>query len=295
MVALQYGDEAEEEPRGLARARHDVERLEAGLSRALLSTPPDVLRAIADRAARAEAAVARWQARVGEPPPLDESRAAAVDAAVDEVRAARAGQDVALRERHRLLATGNGAGLLGLGVAGGLVLLGSSPMALSVAVAVTASPIGPIVASWMATQRCSLAARRVGVARSEWAAALDAAGAPTMGALAALRIATKAWERRKEEAAVAVEAARPHQRAWYRLAGPGVPPTDVDEVLARIEALRQAQLRLLGLLIESVVERRAMDVLAPAAEVAQPTAAPTWLEDALERFRRANRPRLFGS
>ena len=295
MVALQYGDEAEEEPRGLARARHDVERLEAGLSRALLSTSPDVLRAIADRAARAEAAVARWQARVGERPALDESRAAAVDAAVDEVRAARAGQDVALRERHRLLATGNGAGLLGLGVAGGLVLLGSSPMALPVAVAVTASPIGPIVASWMATQRCSLAARRVGVARSEWAAALDAAGAPTMGALAALRIAVKAWERRAAEAAVAVEAARPHQRAWYRLAGPGVPPTAVDEVLARIEELRQAQLRLLGLLIESVVERRAMDVLAPAAEVAQPAAAPTWLEEALERFRRANRPRLFGS
>jgi hypothetical protein len=295
VVALQYGDEAEEEPRGLARARHDVERLEAGLSRALLSTPPDVLRAIADRAARAEAAVARWQARVGERPPLDESRAAAVDAAVDEVRAARAGQDVALRERHRLLATGNGAGLLGLGVAGGLVLLGSSPMALSVAVAVTASPIGPIVASWMATQRCSLAARRVGVARREWAAALDAAGAPTMGALAAQRIAVKAWERRSAEAAVAVEAARPHQRAWYRLAGPGVPPTDVDGVLARIEDLRRAQLRLLGLLIEQVVERRAMDVLAPAAEVAQPAAAPTWLEDALDRFRRANRPRLFGS
>lgn len=295
MVALQYGDEAEEEPRGLARARHDVERLEAGLSRALLSTPPDVLRAIADRAARAEAAVARWQARVGERPSLDEQRAAGVDAAVDEVRAARAGQDVALRERHRLLATGNGAGLLGLGVAGGLVLLGSSPMALPVAVAVAASPIGPIVASWIATQRCSLAARRVGVARSEWASALEAAGAPTMGALAAQRIAVKAWERRSAEATVAVETARPQQRAWYRLAGPGVPPTDVDEVLTRIEDLRQAQLRLLGLLIEQVVERRAMDVLAPAAEVAQPSAAPTWLEDALERFRRANRPRLWGS
>jgi hypothetical protein len=295
VVALQYGDEAEEEPRALARARHDVERLEAGLSRALLSTSPDVLRAIADRAARAEAAVARWQARVGERPALDESRAAAVDAAVEEVRAARAGQDVALRERHRLLATGNGAGLLGLGVAGGLVLLGSSPMALPVAVAVTASPIGPIVASWMATQRCSLAARRVGVARREWADALHAAGAPTMGALAAQRIAVKAWERRAAEAAVAVEAGRPHQRAWYRLAGPGVPPTDVEDVLARIEALRQAQLRLLGLLIESVVERQAMEVLAPAAEVAQPAAAPSWLEEALERFRRANRPRLFGS
>lgn len=295
MVALQYGDEAEEEPRGVARARLDVARVEAGLSRSLFSTPPDVLRAIAERAARAEAAVARWQARVGDRPALDETRAAAVDAAVDEVRAARAGQDAALRDRHRLLATGNGAGLLGLGVAGGLVLLGSSPMALPVAVAVAASPIGPTVAGWMATQRCSLAARRVGVARADWAAALDAAGAPTMGALAALRIAVKAWERRAAEAEVAVEAARPHLRAWYRLAGPGVPPGDVDAVLARIEALRQAQLRLLGLLIGEVVERRAMDVLAPAAEVTRPASAPTWLEDALERFRRANRPRLWGA
>lgn len=295
MVALQHGYEAEEEPRGLARARHDVDRLEAGLSRALLSTSPDVLRAIADRAARAEAAVARWQARVGERPSLDEACAVAVDVAVEEVRSARAGQDAALHERHRLLATGNGAGLLGLGVAGALVLLGSSPMALPVAVAVAASPIGPIVAGWMATQRCSLAARRVGVARLQWASALDAAGAPTMGALAARRIAVKAWERRTAEAAVAVEAARPHQRAWYRLAGPGVPPTDVEDVLARIEQLRQAQLRLLGLLISEVVERRAMDVLAPPAEVAAPAEPPSWLEEALERFRRANRPRLWGS
>lgn len=294
MVALQHGYEADVAPVGLTEARDEVDRLGAGLSRALLTAPPDVVRAIADRARAAEAAVARWQARVGEPPVLDDAAEAAVHAAVAEVQAARQGQNVALHERHRLLATGNGAGVLGLGVACGLVFLGVSPMGLPVAVAVAAAPIGPCVAGWRATQRCSLAARRVGTARSEWASALERAGAATMGELAARRVARTAWERRGAEAEAAEEAARPQIRAWYRLAGPGVPPTDVEDVIARVEALRQAQLRLLGLLLSEVVERQAMDVLAPPAEVADPTAPPSWLEDALTRLRAGGRLRLFG-
>lgn len=294
MVALHYGYEADVEAADLSEARREVERLEAGLSRSLLATPPDVLRAIAERARIAEAAVARWQARVGERPDHDPAADAAVAAAVEEVQAARLDQNAALHERHRLLAAGNGAGVLGLGVAGGLVLLGVSPMALPVAVAVAASPIGPVVSAWMAAQRCSLAARRVFTARAQWSAALDAARAPTMGALAARRIALAAWERRQAEADVAAEAARPQLRTWYRLAGPGIPPTDVEDVLARIEALRQAQLRLLGRLLAEVVERQAMAVLAPPAEVAEPTAAPSWLSDALDRIRAGGRLRLFG-
>lgn len=295
MVALQHRYEPDEEPKARATARHEVERLEAGLSRALLATPPASLRVTAERARLAEAAVARWQERVGERPALDPAADAAVVEAMEEVQAARAGQNDALRQRHRLLATGNGAGLVGLGVAGGLVLAGSSPMALPVAVAVATAPIGPVIAGWMATQRCSLAARRLGVARTRWSERLAATGAPTMGELAALRIAIKAWERRRDEAAVAVEAARPHQRAWYLLAGPGVAPTEVEDVIARIETLRQAQIRLLGGLVGELVEERAMEVLAPAAEVAEPTAAPSWLSDALDRFRSGNRLRLWGS
>jgi len=294
VVALLHRYEADEEPKALAAARDEVDRLEAGLSRALLATPPDALRAIAERARLAEAAVARWQARVGARPVLDVAADAAVVEAMGEVKAARAGQNVALRERHRILATGNGLGLLGLGVAGGMVLLGSSPMALPVAVAVAASPIGPVVAGWMATQRCSIAARRVGIARAQWTERLEATGAATMGDLAARRIAVKAWERRRDEAEVATETARPHQRAWYRLAGPGVPPTDVEDVIARIEQLRQAQLRLVGCLLGELVERRAMDVLAPPAEVAEPTAPPSWLSDALDRIRSGHRLRLWG-
>jgi chorismate mutase len=295
VVALQHGFEADVAPAGLTEARDEVDRLSAGLSRALLAAPPDVVRAIAERARLAEAAVARWKARVGEPPALDDAAEAAVHAAVTEVQAARAHQNTALHDRHRILATGNGAGVLGLGVAGGLVLFGLSPMGLPVAVAVAASPIGPCVAGWLAAQRCSVAARRVGTARAAWSSALERAGATTMGELSARRVARAAWERRCREAEVAEETARPQIRAWYRLAGPGIPPTDVEDVIDRIEELRQAQLRLLGMLLSEVVERHAMDVLAPPAEVADPTAAPTWLEEALARFRGgAPRLRLFG-
>ncbi|HVF33325.1 MAG TPA: hypothetical protein VM933_09845 [Acidimicrobiales bacterium] len=295
-MALHQRYEADDEPADLASARAEVEWRTAGLSRALLATPPDTLRTIAERARLAEVALGRWQARVGARPALDPVADEAVLAAVGEVQAARAQQNVALHERHRLLATGNGCGLLGLGVAAVQIFaFGSSPMALPVAVAVAASPIGPLVSGWLAAQRCSIAARRLLVARARWSSALDAAGVATMGDLAARRIAAAAWERRSAEAEAAVEAARPHQRAWYRLAGPGVPPTEVDAVLDRVEELRQAQLRLLGRLLAHVVEGRAMSVLAPVEEVASPTSPPSWLDEALDRIRKGGRLRLWGS
>ena len=276
---------ASAEPSAVAEARAEVARREAGLSRALLATPPSELRRIAAAAARAEAAVARWQARVGERPALDADADAAVRQAVADVTTARADQNTALFERHKLLALGNVLGLTALGVAGGLVALGMPPMELPVAVAVVSAAGGPLTAGWLATQRCSLAARNVGTARGRWAAALEATGMASMGDLAARRVAVVAWERRCREAAAAVEAARPHQRAWYRLAGPGVSPDDVEEILGRIESLRLALLRLLGALLAERVEGSAMAVLAPAAELAEPEAAPSWLDEALARLR----------
>jgi hypothetical protein len=115
-----------------------------------------------------------------------------------------------------------------------------------------------------------------------------------MGDLAARRVAQAAWQRRCTEADAAEEAARPQIRAWYRLAGPGIPPTEVDDVIERIEALRQAQLRLVGLLLSELVEQRAMAVLAPPEELADPTASPSWLDAALDRLRNGHRLRLFG-
>ena len=287
MLALHHLWESAEDPAAVAIAdlRAEVARLEAGLSRALLSTPPSEIRRLAAQAARAEAAVARWQARVGERPALDADADAAVLAAVAAVTAARADQNTALYERHKLLAFGNALGVLALGVAGGMIGLGVAPMDAPVAMAVVSAAGGPLTAGWLATQRCSLAARNVGTARATWAAALEATGMANMGDLAARRVAIAAWERRCREAAAAVEAARPHQRPWYRLAGPGVSPDDVDDVLARVEALRGALLRLLGLLLAERVEGSAMAVLAPPAEVAEPEAAPSWLDDALTRLR----------
>ena len=287
MLALHHLWESAEDPAAaaIAELRGEVARLEAGLSRALLSTPASEIRRVAAQAARAEAAVARWQARVGERPALDADADAAVLAAVAEVTAARADQNAALYERHKLLALGNALGLLALGVAGGMIGLGAAPMDAPVAMAVVSAAGGPLTAGWLATQRCSLAARSVGSARARWAAALEATGMASMGDLAARRVAIAAWERRCREAAAAVEAARPHQRPWYRLAGPGVSPDDVGDVLARVEALRAALLRLFGLLLAERVEGSAMAVLAPPAEVAQPEASPTWLDDALTRLR----------
>lgn len=290
MVALHQRWEAADEPTSVYEARREVERLGAGLSRALLATPPDELRAIAERAATAEAAVERWKARVGERPDLDPSADAAVVDAVAEVTAARADQNLALFERHRLLAIGNATGVLAMGAAGGLVALGVPPMELPVAIAVVSAAGGPLTAAFLATQRCSLAARRVGAARARWAEALRDAGAETMGALAARRVAVVAWERRTKEADAAGEAARPNQRAWYRLAGPGVPPTDADLVLERIESLRHSQLRLLGALLAERVERSAMSILAPPSEVARPSAPPSWLDRV-----RGNKLRLWPS
>lgn len=286
MLALHHlWESAEEPPAAVAEARAEVQRLEAGLSRALLSTPRGEIRRLAAQAARAEAAVARWQARVGERPALDADADAAVFAAVADVTAARAEQNAALYERHKLLAFGNALGLLALGAAGGMMALGVAPMEAPVAVAVVSAAGGPLTAGWLATQRCSIAARDVGTARAKWGAALEATGMASMGDLAARRLAVAAWERRCREAAAAVEAARPHQRAWYRLAGPGVSPADVDDVIARVEALRQALLRLLGARLAERVEGSAMAVLAPAAEVAEPEAPPSWLDDALDRLR----------
>jgi hypothetical protein len=283
VVALHHRWESADEPAAVAQARAEVARLSAGLSQKLLATPPAELRRLALAAARAEAAVARWQERVGERPAFDAALDADVAAAVEAVRAARTEQNVAIRERQKLLAIGNGIGLACLGIAGGMVTLaGLGPMDLAVAVAVVSAAGGPLTAGWLATQRCSLAARDVGVARSKWAAALEATGLGTMGELAARRLAVAAWERRCKEAEAAVEAARPHQRAWYRLAGPGVPPTSVNDVLARIDALRAALLRLLGALLAEQVEGQAMDIL---DEPEAPAAEPTWLDDALARLR----------
>lgn len=285
MVAVRQPYEVPEEPDHVATARAAVDQLEGTLGRSLLAVPPDVLRSIAARAARAEAAAQRWEARVGDRPPLVAVADAAAVAAKAAFDASRLEREETVDACTRWMARGNLAGIAALAAAAALVSIGRSPMELPVATAVAAAPIGPLVSGWMSARGSTLAVQRERAARSRWSEALEETGLPTMGALAARRVALAAWERRREEARAARDGARPQIRAWHRLAGPGVPPAEVEEVLARVEALRRTQLRLLGALLAARVERSAMAVLAPEAEVSAPDAAPRWLDEALQRFR----------
>lgn len=278
----------------MAAARADVERLQTGIPRALLATPPDVLRSIAARAARARRAAERWQQRVGPRPELADDAEAKVFEAKDAFASSTAVREKVLDQCSLLLTRGNAVAVVALAAAGSFALLGRSPMGLAVAVAIAAAPLGPLTAMWLAASRCSIASRDQQEARQRWAAALEATGVSSMGALAALRLAVRAWHQREREAAAAWEGARPHLRAWHRLAGPGVPPEDVETAVARIEELRSAQLRLFGVLLDEHVSARVMHVLEPEAEIAEPEAAPTWLEEALTRFR-GGKLRLWGT
>jgi len=322
VVALQHfvetPDDAGERALPHADARAEVERLGAGLSRALLAASPEAVGSLAARAAEAGAAAARRRARVGERPALDPDANAAVVVAVAEYRGACAARLTNEVERNRVLAVGNAAGVAGLAVAGVLSMAGVPVMAIPVAVAIVGAAVGPATACVIALNRTSLAVRRVLVARADWSAALDRAGLPTMGALQARRVAVAGWERGVAEAEAAEQAAIPHLRAWHRMAGPGVPPGDAEALVDQVARLRSAQLHLLSLLIEDRMravppvvaapdpEIAAADdatatvvqPLTPAAEVVGRTPSPRapvgprrpeplagWLHDALDRIR----------
>jgi hypothetical protein len=289
VVALQHRVETADEQVvdddvSLTSARADVERLEAGLSRALLAASADDIRRLAKRASDALAVVERRRERAGERPDLDPAADAAVRAAVARYRAACAARSTIGETRQRLLARGNAAAVTSLGAAGLLVAAGVAPMALPVAFFVVASTVGPATATAMAATRRTDAQRAVAAAREAWVEALEQAGVATMGALSARRLAVRAWERHNAEVALAEEAAAPHLRAWHRVAGPGVDPADVEAVLAQVAALRAAQLRLLAVHLSQRAaepEPEAVVVLEPVVDV-RPA---SWFDDALERIR----------
>ena len=286
MVAIQraFVGHAEAVPTGIEAARADVERRSAGLSRALLALTPGGLRELATEATRAAAAAERRRARVGERPDLDVDADAAVAAAVEEFHLACAARAIAAEQRQRLLAIGNGAGLASFIAAGGLLAAGAQAMAAPVAVLVVGAAAGPVTTAVLSLHRASLAVRDVLVARSRWAAALEDAGCSTMGALHARRLAVAGWQRREAEAAAAEEAAQRSLRAWQLVAGPGVPPSDVEVVVERWRGVRAAQLRLLGLLLEARLHAPAPRP-APALVPPSPTVALGWFSSALEKLR----------
>src|SRR5439155_22387845 len=91
--------------------------------------------------------------------------------------------------------------------------------------------------------------------------AFEEAGAGTPGQLHAARVRLESWQRRRAEAAAAREVAKRRREAWHRLAGPRADPSRVEELLDRVEALRQAQLKLLAACLVELSARRAGQVL----------------------------------
>lgn len=314
MVALQqpYFEVPAEAP-AVAAARFELDRLQTGLPRALLAAPADVVRALAERALHADAVVSRRRALMGERPALDDfAEAAVTEAAADYERACAASSEARSRA-HVLLAQGNVVALGCLGVAGSLHLSGLHPMATPVVAFVVGAAGAPLAAVAVALRGRARATAAVIGARGRWGAALEAAGVPTMGALAARRLAVSAWEQRQREVEVAEQAAARQRRAWQRLAGPGVPPEEVEVLLERLVALRWAQLRLLAALLEYRARTVASAPVAlfaepepegelltepPPATEAEPEAEPppappsaevpplaSWLDEAMERLR----------
>jgi hypothetical protein len=314
VVALQqpYFEVPAEAP-AVAAARLELDRLQTGLPRALLAAPADVVRALAERALHADAVVGRRRALMGERPALDDLAEAAVTEAAAAYEQACAASSEARSRAHLLLAQGNVVALGCLGVAGSLHLSGLHPMATPVVAFVVGAAGAPLAAVAVSMRRRARATAVVTGARGAWGAALEAAGVPTMGALAARRLAVSAWEQRQREVEVAEQAAARQRRAWQRLAGPGVPPGEVEVLLERLVALRRAQLRLLAALLEDRAHAVASGPLALAAEpepeaelLSQPPPRPeaeleaepppalppaevappaSWLDEAMERLR----------
>ena len=120
--------------------------------------------------------------------------------------------------------------------------------------------------------------------------ALNEIGVATYGQLRAAEVQLEAWERRQREATATREVAKRHRATWHRLAGPKAEPANVDALLQRVEALRQAQLRLFGECLRELSARRASEVLdLTAAEVIEltppPAALPSRFTDVLDRIR----------
>lgn len=234
----------------MAAARRELDRLQTGLPRAVLAAPTEAIRDLAERALHAEAVVSRREALLGDRPGLDDAAEAAVMEAAAAHQQACAARSRTRTGAHVLLAQGNVVALGCLGLAGSLQLSGVHPMATPVVAAVVGAAGAPFAAAVVSARRRARARAAVAAARQRWASALETAGAPTMGALAARRLAVSAWELRRRELEVAEEAAARQRRAWQRLAGPGARAEEVESLLERLAALRRAQLRLLAALLE---------------------------------------------
>jgi hypothetical protein len=189
-----------------------------------------------------------------------------------------------------MLALGNAFGVVALAGSAALAFavgLGSTP----VLVGMVSAASGPLLGAGSGAMRRVQASQAVQRTAYRASCALGDVGISTFGQLRAGELQLEAWERRQREATAAREVAKRHRATWHRLAGPKADPSNVDALLHRVEALRQAQLRLVGECLREVSARRASAVLdLTANEVIAltpppPAALPHRFAEVLDRIR----------
>ena len=260
MVAVRFVAPIDAQPAqsdAIVEAVSKVERAASGLTRDLLCAKPSSLRALASAAREADSAFTARQAKVGEAPPRADADCAAL-AAWDELVRARREFAALGTERFRLLWWGNCFGVVALAFGGVLLVLGIEVMAPPVTAAVVAAATGPLLAFGVSLLRRLQASQAIQRAEAEWSGALRATGLETLGALRAREVQRNAWHRRVGEARAAREQAARCRESWHRLAGAHVPPESVDEVIARIERVRRAQIELVGVCLAQITANRAL-------------------------------------
>ena len=273
--------------RQFAEARAEVERLAAGIPVSALATPPTVLRDLAGAALCAERTAAARALRLGARPGDASADRVALDAWDDLGRAVDE-YEVGCDEAQRAFACGNVMGVAGLVASGALVLAGVDHAHGVVASFVLGAASGPVLGGGVGLLRRQTARNALDLARLRWRQALDATGLETLGALRARSVARNGWERRSAEVELLRCEARRRREAWHRIAGPKTAPERVEELVDRIEAVRQAQLRLVKLCFEEVL-RRESDGPAVVVDLVRPLELaadePNRFEALLEKMR----------
>lgn len=224
----------------LARLRHA--QAEAAVARATAGTAarrvPPAARGVAPAAVRAAAATllaarraVRATASLGPRPELDREAARRAHAAHASVLEARAAWRRRLGRTSRVLAAANVAGVVL--VAARLRTAAVDPLFPLVAVL-------PLVALVHAGVTMAHGVRRARTATIARRAALDAAGVPTMSALAARTTRADAWEARAARLAAAGAAMEDAERSWRALVGLRVDPAQGEQVAGALVAAHAA-------------------------------------------------------
>ncbi|MGI8791876.1 MAG: hypothetical protein ACR2H3_01640 [Acidimicrobiales bacterium] len=277
----------------------DVKRLEGLLPPGMFGISEVELRRRSSDLVRARTVIASRRDVLGSRPSFDPS----TEGAVLEAREAAADADKSVRRSmdgcHRLLATGNAAGVAIIGLTTVAVMRGVNPISAPVVTAMLAAaggPVGAVVAGWKSVA----AARAARCARLDaWTTALERVGVTTMGDLAATRIRFEHWRRSHRELDAAIEAETIVRQHWEDLVGEGVDPVAVNALAAALRQLRLARLGLLGHALNEFTEQQTelrtdmptvepevdLRAVPPLAELVEQPESASRVLDVLERIK----------